>query len=191
MATLLKLYAAPAEEPVTLGEAKAHLRIEHDSDDDKLNALIQAARQWAEEYLWRGIVTQTWEATLDAFPDSGVIELAKGHLGSVTHVKYLDTNGVEQTLSTALYTADGLSVPPKIRLTYGESWPTTRDVWNAVTVRYVVGWAVADVPEPIRQGILLLVSEMYEHRTPTTYGQISQLPFAFRALLAPYQLRRF
>lgn len=183
------LVTAPASEPVTLTEAKAHLRIEHDLDDTYITALIKAARLHAELHCWRGFITQTWEVTLEEFPDCAVT-LPKGKLASITSVKYVDADGAEQTLDAAVYDYDTDSEPGRLLLAYGESWPSARTQWDAVRIRYVVGAATA--PEDVKQAILLLVSQMYEHRTPEVTGPIiSSVKFAVDALLGPHRLARF
>lgn len=193
-----RLVTAPASEPVSLQEAGAHLRLEGGDDTATVTRLITAARQHAEEVLWRGLVQQTWELILDAFPDDDAIVLPRGHLATltgdpapsaVTWVKYIDAAGVQQTLATTEYGVDSDSVPGRVVLGYGKSWPGTRDQWDAVRVRYVVGWAAASVPEAIKQAVLLLVSQMYEHRTPEVLGTVvARVQFAVDSLLVPYSL---
>jgi uncharacterized phiE125 gp8 family phage protein len=188
-----RLITPPASEPITLAEAKAHLRLEVADDDAEVTSAIQAARQWAEQYLWRGIVSQTWELLRDGFPCEDHFELPKGNLGTVSFVKYLTSvGGSLQTLATSAYLIDTATEPGRILLPFGSTWPTTVDQWNSVQVQYTVGWAVADVPEPIKRAMLLLVSQLYEHRTPEVTGTIvSPVQFAVEALLGPYRLARF
>lgn len=186
-----RLITAPASEPVSVAEAKAHLRIEHSLDDTQIGVLIAVATATVQEMCWRALVTQTWELVLGGFPEGGEVELPRGVLASIESVKYIDSDGVEQTLATSEYEADTDSVPGKLRLAHDKSWPSTRCQYDAVRVRYLVGTAAASVPTPLKQAVLLLVSEMYEHRTPTVFGQTSQVPFAVDALTAPYSLRRF
>ncbi len=64
----LKLTLAPTEEPVTLVQAKAHLRVEVADDDALITNLISAARVHAENVCRRAFVTQKWDLYLDAFP---------------------------------------------------------------------------------------------------------------------------
>ena len=64
----LTLVTAPASEPVSLAEAKAHLRIEAADDDSLIGALITAARQSAEAHMRRALMSQTWRLSLDRFP---------------------------------------------------------------------------------------------------------------------------
>lgn len=187
-----RLTSTPAD-PVTLQEAKDHLRLEVGDDDAQVTAAIAAATKWAEEYLWRGLVEQTWELLRAGFPCEDVFELPKGNLkaSSVT-VKYLDTYGTLQTWSSSAYLVDTVSVPGRILLPFGSVWPTTLCQWNSVQVTYTVGWAAAAVPEPIKSAIKLLVSQLYEHRTPEVVGTIvSSVQFAVKALLDPYRLARF
>ncbi|NBW15376.1 MAG: hypothetical protein EBR82_46010 [Caulobacteraceae bacterium] len=57
----------PANEPVTLAEAKAHLRIDSTSEDTLITALIKTARVWAEEYLDRTLCFTQWTLRTDSF----------------------------------------------------------------------------------------------------------------------------
>lgn len=64
----LSLYSPPVQEPVTLAEAKTHLRVTYTDDDALIAELITAARQWFEEQTYRALVTQTWDLKLDELP---------------------------------------------------------------------------------------------------------------------------
>jgi uncharacterized phiE125 gp8 family phage protein len=167
----LVLITAPAVEPVTLAEAKAHLYVTHSDDDALIGAYIAAAREDAEHRLQRALVNQTWELALDAFQD--VIELTMAPLSSVTSIKYTDSAGVEQTLSTAAYSVDTAAEPGAVVPAYGLAWPATRDQRNAVRVRYVSGYG-ADatlVPASIKAWIKLRVGALYENRESAVSGQ--------------------
>lgn len=191
----LRLITPPAEEPVTLAEAKAHLRLEHSLDDDYVASLIRGARQYVEEVTWRALVTQTWELVLDGFPGwrTREILLPKGEVQSVTSVLYDDVNGVEQTFAPTEYVL-GAS-PARLVLTPEGSWPNGwygREDVGSVRVRFVAGYGSANaVPRPLKQACLMLVSQMYEHRTPEVVGTIvSEVRLSFDALISPYRLSR-
>ena len=64
----LTLVTAPASEPVSLTEAKAHLRLDSADDDSLITALIRSARETAEAHMRRALVSQTWRLSLDRFP---------------------------------------------------------------------------------------------------------------------------
>lgn len=180
----MKIFTAPTHEPVTLIEAKDHLRVDHADDDALISALIVAARQWCEEYTGRQFMTSTWDWTLDEF--ASLFSVPRPPLQSVTSVKYLDSDGVEQTLVSTAYRVDAISEPGRIALDYDQSWPSTYSVLNAVTVRFVAGYTT--VPEPIRQAVLIMVGELYENREDTIALTINSVPFGVRALLGPYRV---
>lgn len=64
----LRQIVAPAAEPISLPEAKKHLRVDFPDDDDLILGLISSARFDAENKCNRVLVTQQWELVLDGFP---------------------------------------------------------------------------------------------------------------------------
>lgn len=180
----LKLIAGPIEEPITLDEAKAHLRVDSDltADDGLIGALIVAARQGAEHQTGRALMPQTWELALDCFESE--IRLPKPPFASVSSVKYLDVNGVLQTLDPSAYIADSYSEPSRLMPAYGTSWPSIRRQANAVLIRFDAGYANAGaVPQQIKQWMLLQIGAMYENReSVAAVSSIVEMPFADRLL---------
>lgn len=175
----------PAQEPVSLSEAKAHLRLEETVDDGYVTALITAARVHAEKVLSRGLVLQTVVLTLPDF--SSPLELPGGHLADVPQlqVQYLDEDDALQTLGSGNYyaVAQGESSPGLLYLADGASWPNLSTRADAVRVQYRVGWATGDaVPKPIKHALLLLISQMYESRSPELAASSSTVD----ALLSPF-----
>ena len=189
----LKLITAPAAEPVSTSEAKAHLRVDTTADDTYIGTLITVARQNVESHLRRSLINQTWEVVLDAFP-AGVIRLPKPPLASVTSIKYTDDEGNESTYSSANYVVDSDTEPGRVVLKSGQTWPAvTLAAANGVRVRYVAGYGAAgsNVPQAIRQAILLVIGSLYENREDVLVAQgvsIGVLPFGVVALLAPYRI---
>lgn len=156
---MLRLVTAPTDEPVTLAEVKAHCVIGHDEDDLLLAIMISAAREHGESITGRSWVPKTLEVVLDSFP-SGHIDLPCSPITAVASVKYIDVDGVEQTLDASEYTVDSESLVG--RIVVSDEWPDTRDTVNAVRVRYTAGWAT--VPSAIKQWLLIRVATLYEHR---------------------------
>jgi uncharacterized phiE125 gp8 family phage protein len=157
-----KVTTAPAEEPVSVTEAKAQLRIDGSDNDTLITSLIKACRDEAERFMHRAFVTQTITMKLDSFPST--ICPVRSPLISVTSIKYIDTAGSEQTLDSSYYTVDTYSEPARIVEAYGKTWPSTQSTINAVEVVYVAGWGAATaVPNAIKQGIISLVVDMFEH----------------------------
>lgn len=187
----LALVTLPSTEPVTLAEAKAHLRVTTTDEDALLDSLIPAARQWAEDFTRRALITQTWDYTLDAFADE--IEIPMPPLQSVSSVKYLDVDGVEQTLAATEYTVDAAATRGLVRSVYGKSWPSVRDQANAVTIRFIAGYGAAPaVPAPIKAAVLLMLGELYARRETAIVGApIATVPVSAEYLLCPYRSLRF
>jgi uncharacterized phiE125 gp8 family phage protein len=159
----LKLSVPPEAEPITLEEAKLHCKVEVDDDDDLIEALITAAREYCEGFQRRAYITQTWELWLDSFP-STPLTLPLPPLQSVDSIKYYDTDNIETEFEE--YYVDTNSEPGRLELNYGESWPTVilRDI-NSVCITFTAGYGGAgDVPQKVKQAILLIVSAWYENR---------------------------
>lgn len=160
----------PVSEPLTLAAAKQHARITHDTEDGLVLAYLMAARQAAEEYLGRGLLTQTWTATFDDFATELYLPMAAplqndplASPSTAPVITYYDVNGTLQTLATSVYDVDVTSRPGKIALKAGQAWPalqSSRRAWR-VSVAYVVGWtSAALVPERIKHGIRLSVAAL-------------------------------
>lgn len=158
---------APTAEPVTLAEAKSHLRIEHDAEDVTIQAYVQAAREEVETYLNRQLMTATWDLYLDAFPiGRSPLLLPKNPVQSVTSITYTDPDSGAQTFSSASYSSDVYSEPARIVLKDTAQWPEVLSVPNVVKVRFVAGYTSAYlVPAKIKAAILLILSRLWE-RSP-------------------------
>lgn len=182
--------APPAEEPVGLDEARAHLRAEGLPDGALVEALIGAAREWCEHHAGRAFVTQTLRLRLRRFPPGRAIELPRAPAQSVAAVSYADPAGGESVLAPASYLLSGDAAPPRLSLAAGASWPATRDEADAVAITYTAGYGPAgQVPRPIRQAILLLVGEMYARREDAVVGTIvAAAHLGAERLLAPYRI---
>lgn len=164
----LKLYTAPATEPVTAAECKSHMHIDASDDDTYIGTLITAARQAVEEYTRRALITQTWELALDEAPCGDVIELPRPPLATVTHVKWYDDSDTETTISSSTYYVDLYAEPGKVKLRIGDVWPDQGDLRtaNGILVRYTAGYgAASDVPQAIRAGVKETVRAYYDGDT--------------------------
>jgi uncharacterized phiE125 gp8 family phage protein len=141
----LSLVTGPSVEPVTLAEAKVHLRQDVADEDALITTLITAARQWTETFTHRALITQTWDLKLDDFPcDNADLELPLAPVASVTSISYVDTTGATQTWSASSYQTDLPTGPQaqrgRIAPAYAQYYPVPRSQLNAVTVRFVAGY---------------------------------------------------
>ncbi len=182
----LAIVTPPAGEPVTLAEAKSHLRVTIADDDARISRHVSAARQMVETRLGRVLITQGWDVFLDAFPSHpglfdrrfrafgfghplfmplagmGEIEVPLPPLTSVERVRYVDGSGVVQTLDPSRYRV-AFGDPGRIVPALGQSWPSTASVPDAVEVRFVAGYANADaVPACAKEAVLAIVQRLYD-----------------------------
>lgn len=193
------LVTAATEYPVTLAEAKLHLRVSdsYTEEDSLIAKLIASATHQAETFAARSFVTKTWDLRLDLGDtpcgSMSVLVMPAPPLQSVTSITYVDTSGVSQTWGSGNYVVDSKSEPGRVMPAYGQSWPATRDHINVMTVRFVAGYGGAQqVPQPIKQAILLIVGELYERRENAIAGvPINTVPMSAEALLWPFRMLGF
>jgi uncharacterized phiE125 gp8 family phage protein len=143
----LKLITPPAVLAISLADMKVDLRETGTDKDAQITRLIRGATERAEHQTGRALLEQEWELILDAFPD-GEIELTKPPVISITSVKYLDEAGAEQTLLSTQYVLDADLLPGYLLPAEGVSWPLTRDVANAVRVRFKCGYGATAAAVP-------------------------------------------
>lgn len=178
---------ASSPEPITLAQAKLHLRVDHDDEDDYIEALIVTAREYAEAFQRRKLMQGTLTQDLNEFPEGGgPIRLLYPPLISVTSITYLDEDGVQQTLPSANYRVVNDDIGATIEPEFDYSWPITRDVSNAVRVTYVAGYgaSAASVPGTTKTAMLLLIAHWYENREAVVVGTIAApAPLAVDTLL--------
>lgn len=176
----LRLITAPTVLAVSLVEAKSHLRVDLSDDDTLITAMITSATEAAEQMTGRAIMPQTWELSLDAFPDA--IELTRTPVSAITSITYKNTAGAPIVLSNTLYAlnnADDYGFA-QVSPVYAGVWPDTLSDINAVALRYVAGYAnAAAVPESIKAWIKLQVGAMYENREAETVGSGSAITLGF------------
>jgi uncharacterized phiE125 gp8 family phage protein len=177
----VRVTTPPAVEPITLAQAKARLRITIDDEDDDTAAQLFEARAAAEQECGRAFVTQTLTLYLESFPRGrAAIPLPRPPLQSVTWVKYYDGDGVQQTLSGALYHVATGGEPGRIAPVGSAYWPAVQyGRPEAVEIRYVAGYGLAaDVPNEAKAAILMILSE----RRDNPAGGLAIPPGARRCL---------
>ena len=183
----------PAAEPVSLAEAKAHLRVSGTSEDLLIASLITAARVHLELTLSCAFITQAWSWFLDDWPGRLRLELPLGPARSISAIR-IETVGGIVTLPPGGYLLTGQSTPPRLTLKQRDFWskgaPQPSPGANGIEIEFVAGFgdAPGDVPGPIRHALLFLIAHWYEGRTPIEVGRESTpTPAAVAALIAPYR----
>jgi len=201
--------SAPAAAAVSLADVKKHLKVLHADEDDLIDSIRLAAIASVEGrdgVTGRALITQGWEYRVGCWPGLSyygahrllpgldplrpILTLPLPPLQSVESVKYIDGDGVEQTLDATVYEAVTARDPGGIRLARGQSWPSLGLQEDAVRIRFTCGYgdAASEVPTPIAQAIKLLCGHWYVHRD--TVGEFDdRVKFIHRALLDRYRMR--
>jgi len=177
----------PTEEPVTLAEAKAHLRVDFPDADAYIGALITTARVTAEERLERTLVHTPWRLTLDGFPTA--IKLPMPPIVTVESVQYRDEDGDWVELAAQDYVVDTINEPGFVVPAPGARWPAVGPGINGVRVNYTAGYGAtgSSVPAPIRHWMLLAIGDMYHLRNRSSEKAAVPQHFA-DSLLDPYRI---
>lgn len=196
----IKVITGPTAEPITLAEAKVHLKVEEDVtvDDTLITGMIVAARRAAEALTGRALMPQTLELAMDDFPRLNCragynriekaqalqIKVPKAPLVDITSFKYVDTDGVLQTLGLSGYQLDSHSEPARLLPPVDAYWPEINNQVNAVLIRFTAGYAdAAAVPQEIKNWMYLRIGMLYENREEFIVGgSIAEIPFVDRML---------
>ncbi|MGQ7792922.1 head-tail connector protein [Faunimonas sp. B44] len=177
--------AGPAVEPVLLAEAKAHLRLDTDDEDELVGALIVAARVAVETEMRAVTVAQDWRIGIEDWRTGYAVAIPVLPLLAVTEIRAIDTGTV-----SVIPAEDYLVHPAEgaVRL-LREQHPPPKG-WE---IDFTAGWGTSgvDVPQPIRLAIRMLVAHWYENRSPAmSSDRPLEGPAGWRALIAPYRRMR-
>lgn len=198
--------AAPAITPISLVEAKAHLRVDHNDDDTLITALIAAAVDHLDGWtgiLGRCLVEQEWRQDFDAF--ARILCLPLGPVISVTTVTWRNTAGQVSTVDGIWYSLQ-IDSGGRYFVRFRDDYSFPSDLYErgAVSVTYKAGYATvpevpadgetsaipaqSTVPPALKVALLLLVGNWYANRETMVVGAtVEGLPFAVDVLIAPFR----
>lgn len=203
---------APTDQPLSLAEAKAHLRVDHDDDDAMITALINAALASIEGPYGRGLalLTQTWVMTLDSWYGHRYetwwtqyklydqvarvpVRIPLGPVREVTAIKYIDAGGIEQTIGAATYRVDVSQQPARVSPEFGAIWPTHRFIPAPISIEFTAGFADErqDLPADLVVAIKLLLKHFYDNRdavlvTSRESRGVIELPWGVESIVSRY-----
>ena len=188
----LVLNTGPAIEPVSLADAKAHLRVDTDTEDVLIAGLVAAARIHVELATGRLLITQGWSVFPDAWPKDRAVTLPLAPLQSIDAVRLHGDGDEPVEADLGAFVADTVSHPARLVRRTAAPWPVPGRPALGIEIALTAGYgdAAADVPAPLVQAILLLAAHWFENREPVVFGEPATVPLAVAALLEPYRARR-
>jgi uncharacterized phiE125 gp8 family phage protein len=184
------LITPPALEPISLAEAKAYLRVAHNDDDAVITALIAGARSHVEAQTRRALIAQTWRLVRDAWPADGRMAVVPVPLIAIAAARVLGDDGTPTAIDVEAFVVDAAAAPAVIAFAPW-SLPVPGRKVGGIEIDVEVGYGgeAADVPEPLRQAMKLLIAHWYENRGLLAVGASGTvLPVSVASLLAPYRV---
>ena len=182
------IVTAPAAEPLSLADAKAHLRVDGEDEDGLIGAQIEAARAYVEAMTGVCLVERTLTLRADSWTDLAAPPVAP--LTAVASITYTDAAGDEQTLSTDVYALRLEGLDPGIVLKFGQVWPAIQQ-GSHIEIEVTAGYGEAtDVPQAVVQALKLVVADFYTFRESAQIGSVAgRIPTSATvdALLANYR----
>lgn len=179
------LLAAPATEPLTLDDVKAHLRLDNADEDGLLASLITTARDHLERMTGLLPITQGWRLYLDQAPQDGVIQILKGPLQRIEAARFYDAAGQAVAIPAPTIAFERNGFPARVTL-------RAPCAGLPVEIDFTAGLAATgnEVPGSIRRALLLHVAAMFEYRGAVNAAdQPAVLPEGYDRLIAPFRLR--
>lgn len=157
---------APATGAVMLAAAKEFMRIAADdtSFDVEMQATLDGVIADVERITGTRLITQTVLIACSGFADLEALPI--GPVSSVSSVKYLDQDGVEQTLASDDWRLSGAALRWRIDAAIGSDWPSVADAADAVRISLIAGYGAApsSVPPHIRTAILRATRAQFDDK---------------------------
>ena len=210
MFTALSTLVAPTQEPVSVDTARQHIRVDHQDDDNLLALYISVARELAENYLGRALLTQQLRYALSESPPGAQwpltlapvilplwlpfpltfgrpLQLPRYPVQSIDRVAVSHSGQLDDTVLSAAgdYTADLTGAPARLLLA-----PSAQPQFGQhVAVDFTAGYGLTPdaMPRSIVVAVLFGTAFLYENRG----DEGAEMPAAFYALLTPHRLVSF
>ena len=185
----LIMTSGPASEPVTVAEAKAHMRIDGTVEDVLIASLIVTSRLHVESALDLALINQSWTLILDRWPAGAEVEIPLAPLQSVNAVKVKNPAGVASVVSPTSYLVDLASKPPRL-VWNNAARPDPGVPAGGIEIEFAAGFgaSAATVPAPLKHAVLMLTSHWFEHRDANEIGSsAARIPDAVSDLIQPFR----
>ena len=179
----------PMVKPISVAEAKKHLRIEHMDDDGYLDRLVDAAVSYvdANGVLGKPIIVRKFVLEFTEKP-TWPVRLPFSNFTELENIKVIQ-DGTLVTLENDDFQIGSDGDFRTVSPIKGTDWPVADDVPYAYQICYKAGMSgnAGGVPETIKHALLLLVAHWYEHREAVEPNSLMPLPFGFNELIGVHK----
>lgn len=182
--------AAPLQPAVTLAEAKRHLRVLHDDEDDLIGELSWVATEAVQDMTGRQLIEATWRQDQAGASGRDLVRLERVPVLRLVGVSY--KNAAEETVTPTPWDWQEIGADEKwfVQPTVGFAWPDAAPVVDALQITYVAGYGPdpADVPAPLRHAVLMMLAHFYQRREAVTEGvRVAETPLAVQHIVDLYR----
>lgn len=186
------LVTPPVTLPVTLAEAKRHLRVDGSDEDALIDGLIRAVVSYLDG--WTGIlgcclVEQTWRQNFDHF--GCWMHLRLDPIIEIVSITYRNADGQIATVSDSHYARVTDSTGSYVFWDAAYSPPSDLYEQGAVSVTFKAGYPEVDgkstVPDAIKLAILLMVGHWYANREAVAEGVFNEVPMSAKSLINTFR----
>ena len=179
----------PTGEPLTLAEAKVHLRIDHSAEDALVTDLIRCVREYLERETGLALLTRRFRLYLDDWPCSRAILISKGPVQVIEAVTVYAEDGTPEDVDASGFVLDGQARPARLILPFRP--PPGRPI-NGIEIDFSAGFGLtgAEVPDMLKRAMLLHAALLYEFRGAVALdNQPAAVPAGYERLIAPFRRR--
>jgi uncharacterized phiE125 gp8 family phage protein len=182
-----KLKTAASFEPVTLEEAKRHLRVLHNNQDELISSLVKSAVKYTERYTGRILANSVYTGYLDRLPDDDHTLITLGPVQEIVSIKYYAPGASElSTYAEAKYDLDNSELTA--RLWFRETFTYDDEKYNPIEIEFKNGWATkAEIPDDIITAIVMRVNRTYLNPDNPVENKLT----AADQLLRGYKVKRY
>lgn len=179
--------------PVFASELANYAKL--DSDDPMIDTVLLSATSAVFSFLKQDLMTRTWTLTYRYWPSVGApyynqIYRRGYSLRHCIELPYTNLVSVDSVLLDGEASTDYLINSGKPYALEFDNFYTGNDDANAIEITYKAGFgeSTADVPQPIRNAIMMTAGYIYAHNGACDYNDALAMSGA-RQLLTPYAVK--
>lgn len=166
----VKLITPSVLTPVTLTEAKDHLKVSGSDSDTLVQTYLDAAIKRVENYRQSPVMSSEWELYGKTWPTS--FNLQKHPVTAINSVKYYDDDNTLQTVTSTNYRLQDFRVPCRLEFDSDFTQPSLYDREFPIVVNFQAGftYAASASYSLIKQVIFLELGTYHEMRQTELAG---------------------
>jgi len=175
----------PLIEPLELDYTKTFLRVDGDDENTLIGDLISSARQRVEALIGTSLITRRRVYRSDKIYNSTLF-VNHSPIVAIHAVHVRSEDGEVTEIALENISINLKTKPVSLRTHPRRDWASFGSDICQVEVELGAGYGEdpSDIPMPIRQAMLLLIADAYEHRGQ---GDRPAVPMMVDALLMPYR----